>query len=77
LFWTWHATGNKPMHEFLTLREVAQYLRFSESTVYRMVKKGKGPPAIKVGKVWRWSKASVDQWVEEQYQNNKHNKSKS
>jgi len=39
--------------EFLTAREVAEYLRLPQSTVYKLVQ-GKKLPGFKMGKHWRF-----------------------
>lgn len=48
--------------EVLTLQQVARLLRLHSSTVYRMVKRGE-IPAVKVGRVWRFSKDALDTWL--------------
>lgn len=51
------------MVNLMTLEEVADYLRLSKDTLYRMAGTGK-LPASKVGSQWRFRKADVDQWLE-------------
>jgi PTS system nitrogen regulatory IIA component len=48
--------------EILTLDEVARYLRVSERTVYDWAQKGEIPSG-KIGTVWRFKKADIEQWV--------------
>lgn len=48
--------------EFMTVGEVAKYLRVTEKTVYRLVKRGK-IPAAKIGQQWRLDKGLIDDWV--------------
>ncbi|MDR1505539.1 MAG: PTS sugar transporter subunit IIA [Treponema sp.] len=48
--------------EILTIEEVAKYLRVSERTVYDWAQKGE-IPAGKIGTVWRFKKAEIEQWV--------------
>ena len=50
------------MAEFLTLQEVADYLRVTTKTIYRLLGKGK-IPAIKVGRQWRFDKSAIDKWI--------------
>jgi len=50
------------MTELMTLEEVAAYLRVTEKTIYRLLKRG-GIPATKVGHQWRFNKASIDEWL--------------
>ena len=52
-----------PMEKLMTLEEVADYLRLSKDTVYRMANTGK-LPASKVGSQWRFRKEDVDEWLE-------------
>ncbi len=52
-----------PMERLMTLEEVADYLRLSKDTVYRMASTGK-LPASKVGSQWRFRKDDVDAWLE-------------
>jgi excisionase family DNA binding protein len=51
--------------EILTLPEVAQLLKVAEKTVYSMAQKGQ-LPAFKVGGQWRFKRADLDQWIEQQ-----------
>ncbi len=46
----------------LTIKEVAAYLRFTTTTVYRMAQLGK-IPAFRVGRQWRFKKEEVDEWL--------------
>jgi len=50
------------MTEFMTVEEVAGYLRVTEKTIYRLLRQGK-IPATKVGKQWRFERASIDEWL--------------
>jgi PTS system nitrogen regulatory IIA component len=47
----------------LTIEEVADFLRLSKDTVYRMVQSGK-IPASKVGTQWRFRRDEVESWLE-------------
>ena len=51
------------MESLMTLVEVAEYLRLSKDSVYRMAQKGK-IPASKVGTQWRFRRKDVDEWLE-------------
>jgi excisionase family DNA binding protein len=46
----------------LTVREVAEYLRMSETKVYRLVKEHR-LPAVRIGKAWRFRKDLLDDWL--------------
>ncbi|MGI2336564.1 MAG: response regulator [Dehalogenimonas sp.] len=50
------------MPELLTVREVADYLRVTQKTVYRLLQKGT-IPALKVSHSWRFDKAAIDEWL--------------
>jgi len=59
--------GNKnksdKLDKLMTLEEVAEYLRLSVHTIYKMAQKGK-IPALKAGKKWRFRKEDIDRWLE-------------
>lgn len=54
-------------NEILTIREVAEYLKLAEKTVYRLVAEGK-IPGFKVGGAWRFRKSEIDRWIIKQEQ---------
>jgi len=51
--------------EILTLKEVAEYLKVTERTIYRLAG-AKKIPAFKVGASWRFSRADIDDWIKRQ-----------
>lgn len=51
----------------MTVEELAKYLRIKPDTIYKKVKKGE-MPALKLGKLLRFPKDLIDQWVIEQSQ---------
>lgn len=53
------------MSELMTLSEVADYLRVTQKTIYRLLEQGK-IPAAKVGRQWRFKKKSIDEWLNKQ-----------
>jgi len=53
----------KKPEKIMSLAEVAEYLRLSERTLYRMVK-AKEVPAIKVKRRWRFKKSLIDDWLD-------------
>ena len=67
--------GNKnksdKLEKLMTLEEVAEYLRLSVHTIYKMAQKGK-IPALKAGKKWRFRKEDIDKWL----RGNSYNESK-
>lgn len=51
--------------DILTIREVADYLKVTERTLYRLVQNGK-LPAFKVGNSWRFRREDLERWISEQ-----------
>ena len=51
--------------EILTIKEVADFLKVNERTVYRLPA-AKKIPAFKVGNAWRFKKIEIDKWIAEQ-----------
>ena len=49
--------------DIMTIREVAEYLKLTEKTAYRLAADGK-LPGFKVGGAWRFKKADIDSWIE-------------
>jgi excisionase family DNA binding protein len=47
---------------FMTLEEVADYLRVTRKTIYRLLEKG-FIPSLRVGHQWRFDKDSIDTWL--------------
>jgi len=54
------------MHDLMTTKEAANYLRLKNSTLYKLSQKGK-VPASKVGGAWRFSKKMLDDWLTSQF----------
>ncbi|WP_423377904.1 methylation-associated defense system helix-turn-helix domain-containing protein MAD1 [Burkholderia sp. LMG 32019] len=54
-----------PKGEILTIKEVADYLKVTERTIYRLAG-AKKIPAFKVGGAWRFSRSDIDCWIEQQ-----------
>ena len=50
------------MAEVMNVDEVARYLRVVPDTIYRKARKGQ-IPAVKMGKVWRFPKETLDKWL--------------
>jgi excisionase family DNA binding protein len=51
--------------EILTIKQVADYLKVTERTIYRLAG-AKKIPAFKVGGTWRFSRADIDSWIKQQ-----------
>ena len=49
----------------MTIGEVADYLKVTERTIYRLAG-AKQIPAFKVGGSWRFSKADIEAWIRNQ-----------
>ena len=50
------------MTEFMTVKEVGEYLRLAPITIYRLAER-KALPGFKAGSKWRFIKSEVDQWL--------------
>lgn len=53
------------MPQIMTTREVAKYLKLHEITVCKYAKEGK-IPAIRIGRVWRFDKDAIDNFIASQ-----------
>ncbi len=53
--------------QLMTIEEVAQYMRVSRFTIYRLAK-SRFIPATKIGRQWRFQKEEIDRWVRDQSQ---------
>src|SRR5687768_471345 len=51
--------------QLLTIHELAVYLHLDEATVNKLVAAGK-IPSIQLDRQWRFKKAAIDEWIEEQ-----------
>ena len=51
--------------DIMTIREVAEYLKLTEKTAYRLAADGK-IPGFKVGGAWRFRRNETDKWLERQ-----------
>ena len=51
--------------EILTIKQVADYLKVTERTIYKLAA-AKQIPAFKVGGSWRFSHADIDSWIKQQ-----------
>jgi excisionase family DNA binding protein len=47
------------------IKDVAEYLKVTERTIYRLAA-AKKIPAFKVGGSWRFSRADIDDWIRRQ-----------
>ena len=51
--------------EILTIKQVAEYLKVTERTIYRLAA-AKKIPAFKVGGTWRFRTTDIDGWIVDQ-----------
>jgi excisionase family DNA binding protein len=51
--------------EIMTLKEVAAYLKLAEKTAYRLAA-DKKIPGFKVGGSWRFRRAEIESWIDDQ-----------
>ena len=54
-----------PKTDILMIKDVAEYLKVTERTIYRLAA-AKKIPAFKVGGSWRFSKSDINRWIQEQ-----------
>jgi len=50
--------------DVFTIEELAKYLKVSKSTLYKLAQDGR-VPGQKVGRHWRFRKATIDRWLED------------
>ena len=50
------------MAEWMTVKQVAEYLQMSDDKIYDMAKKGE-LPAVKIRQQWRFDREEIDQWL--------------
>jgi len=56
-------TNDNPIYtEILTAEEAGKYLKVSKPFVVKLAKDGK-VPATKLGRSWRFTRASLDNWI--------------
>lgn len=54
--------AKKMIDAVMTIDDLAQYLKLSTSTLYKLCAEGK-VPGRKVGRHWRFHKAVIDRWL--------------
>ncbi len=54
-----------PKTDILMIKDVAEYFKVTERTIYRLAA-AKKIPAFKVGGSWRFSRADIDAWIQQQ-----------
>jgi excisionase family DNA binding protein len=53
------------MDDILTLKELSDYLKIAEKTLYGYAGKGL-VPGIRIGSSWRFRKTDIEAWLENQ-----------
>lgn len=47
---------------WMTIQQVARYLKISRETIYKMAQRGE-IPASKLGSQWRFNQLNIDEWM--------------
>ena len=53
----------------LTIEDLADYLKISKSTLYKLAQEG-ALPCQKVGRHWRFHREAIDEWLRNKQPNN-------
>jgi excisionase family DNA binding protein len=54
--------GGSILAQIMTTKEIAKYLKLHHITICKLSKEGK-IPAIQIGRVWRFDKEAIDEWI--------------
>ena len=49
--------------KWISIEEAAEYLGVKSATIRDWIRKGKGIPAQKIGKQWKFKCSELDEWV--------------
>lgn len=49
---------------WINIDEAAEYLGVNPGTIRDWIRKGKGVPAHKVGKLWKFKRSELDAWIQ-------------
>ena len=49
--------------KWIGIEEAANYLGVNKDTIRNWIKRDNGIPAHKIGKLWKFKKSELDQWV--------------
>jgi len=55
-------TGESILAQIMTTKEMAKYLKLHQITICKLSKEGK-IPGIQIGRVWRFDKERIDDWI--------------
>ena len=50
------------MNEIMTIKQVAEYLKVSPRSIYKLVKDG-SIPTFRIMNMWRFERTKIDQWI--------------
>lgn len=53
---------NKQAENWVSMKEITKYLDVSRETVLQWIS-NRGMPASKVGRLWKFKKSEVDEWI--------------
>jgi len=54
---------NKSEDRWIGIEDASIYLGVNKDTIRNWIKKGNGIPARKIGKLWKFKKSELDNWV--------------
>ena len=49
--------------KWIGIEEAASYLSVNKDTILNWIKKDTGIPAHKIGKLWKFKKSELDEWI--------------
>lgn len=49
--------------KWINLEEAAYYLSVNKDTIRNWIRKDNGIPAHKIGKLWKFKKSELDEWI--------------
>lgn len=55
--------GEQYRDSWIGINEAAEYLGVTKETVRNWIKREKGIPARKIGKLWKFKRSELDSWV--------------
>jgi len=55
-------TGESILAQIMTTKEMAKYLKLHQITICKLSKEGK-IPSVRIGRVWRFDRELVDEWL--------------
>lgn len=48
---------------WIGIEEAANYIGVNKDTIRNWIKKNNGIPAHKIGKLWKFKKSEIDEWI--------------